>query len=84
MRWNLTIKKGDSGSAGLPEQNRVIIEAPKTDIKSDKNWSPTQKTTKIDQKSQNAENDKIDKTQKVTKSDKMENVKSEKMIKMQK
>jgi len=35
MRSNLTTKRGDSGSAGLPEEKCVIIEAPKTDTKID-------------------------------------------------
>jgi len=32
-------QKGDSGSAGLPEEKRVMIEAPKFNTKSDKNQS---------------------------------------------
>ena len=37
MRSNLTTKMGDSGSAGTPGEKCVIIEAHKTDTKSDKN-----------------------------------------------
>jgi len=78
---NLTTKRGDSGSAGLPEEKCVIIWAPKlvtkidikliTTLKSDKNW----------QKSSKCKNTKIEKnikTQKVTKTRKW------KIIKMRK
>jgi len=34
---NLTTKRGDSGSAGLPEEKCVMIGAPNLDKKSDKN-----------------------------------------------
>jgi len=37
MRSNLTIKTGDSGSAGMLEENSVITEAPNLDTKTVKN-----------------------------------------------
>jgi len=63
----LTIKRGDSGSAGLLEEKCVIIEAPNLDIKSDKNRCQQLKMTKNDQKSENHKSDKIKKTEKVKK-----------------
>ena len=41
MRSNLTTKRGDSGSAGLPEEKCVIVEAPNLDTKIDQNSSLT-------------------------------------------
>jgi len=37
MRSNLTTKRGDSGSAGMLEENSVIIGALNLDTKSDQN-----------------------------------------------
>jgi len=37
MRSNLTTKRGDSGSAGLPEKKCVIIGALNLDTKNDQN-----------------------------------------------
>ena len=74
MRSNLTTKRGDSGSAGLPEEKRVIIEAPNLVSKSDQNKCTTWKSDKKWSKSakhknqQNQKNRKSDKTQKSTKS----------------
>ena len=78
MWSNLTTKRGDSGSAGLLEEKCVIIEAPKTDTKRDKNWSATRKSTKNDQKSRKLKNSKIKKIQKTEKVTKSENQKSSK------
>ena len=46
MRSNLTIKRGDSGSAGMLEKNSVMIEAPKTDTKNDQKFITTIKIDK--------------------------------------
>jgi len=46
MRSNLTIKTGDSGSAGMLEKNSVMIEAPKTDTKNDQKFITTIKIDK--------------------------------------
>jgi len=86
---NLTTKRGDSGSAGLPEKKCVIIGAPNLVTKSDTNWSQTLKMIKKCQKStkqKKCKNTKIIKTQKVTKhkntkSSKVRKWKSEKVIK---
>jgi len=82
MWSNLTTKRGDSGSAGLPEEKCVIIEAPKTDTKSDQKWCHQQKITKNHQKSTKHKNSKIEKTRKSEKTQKQENWKSEKVIKL--
>ena len=82
LRHFLTTKRGDSGSAGLPEQKCVIIEALNLDTKMSKNWSSTWKTTKIDQKSSKHKNSKIDKIRKTEKVTKPEKWKSEKVTKL--
>jgi len=74
----LTTKKGDSGSAGMLEENSVMTEAPKLVTKSDTNSSQQQKINKNDQKSTKSKISKIDKTQKVTKTEKQKNRKSTK------
>ena len=78
MRSNLTIKRGDSGSAPLLEIKCVIIEAPNLTTKIDQKWWQTWKMTKNDQKLQKWENDKIEKMQKVIKTQKPENQKTRK------
>jgi len=82
MRSNLTTKKGDSGSAGLPGEKCVMIEAPNLTTKSDKNWSSTWKTTKKCQKSRKWKSDKIKKMKKVKKWQNAENQNHEKVIKL--
>ena len=77
----MTTKRGDSGSAGLLGEKCVIIEAPKTDTKSDQKYVNTQKMIKNQQKSTKQKNIKIEKIKKVTKIRKPENAKSEKVIK---
>jgi len=67
----LTTKRGDSGSAGLPEQKCVMIQAPNLDTKSDQKHVNTQKMTKKQQKSQIIKNMKIRKSEKVTKHEKV-------------
>jgi len=84
MRSNLTTKRGDSGSAGLLEEKCVMIQAPKFDTKMSKNWSPTLKMTKNDQKWQNTKNSKIMKMQKSEKVTKYKNTKSVKVRKSEK
>jgi len=64
---NLTTKRGDSGSAGLPERKCVIIGALNLDTKIDQNSTQQQKMTKNDQNSRNAKSDKIKKSEKVKK-----------------
>jgi len=49
---------GDSGSAGLPEEKCVIIEAPNLVTKNDINWTQQQKMTKNDQNSVKQKNRK--------------------------
>jgi len=78
MRSNLTIKKGDSGSAGLLEEKCVIIEAPNLVTKIDTNRCQQQKSDKNHQKSQNQKINKIKKSEKIQKVIKSENQKSEK------
>jgi len=74
-KWsNLTIKKGDSGSAGMLEKKCVIIGALNLDTKMDTNWCQQQKMIKNWQKStkykkwQNQENQKKWKSYKIRKS----------------
>jgi len=67
---NLTIKRGDSGSAGLLEEKCVIIGALKLDTIIDQKSSQTRKMTKNDQKSRKQKSDKNQKMQKVIKSTK--------------
>ena len=46
MRSNLTIKKGDSGSAGMLGEKCVMIEAPNLDTKKSQKSSTTIKSDK--------------------------------------
>jgi len=81
MRANLTTKRGDSGSAGLPEEKCVIIWAPKLVTKNDQKLTTTRKSDKNHQNPQNTKINKIKKTEKVIKSTKCKidkSVKSEK------
>jgi len=78
MRWNLTTKTGDSGSAGLLEEKCVMIWALNLDTKIDQKWCQHQKSIKIHQKSRNQKNRKKWKSEKVTKTWKSKSSKSEK------
>ena len=71
--WNLTTKRGDSGSAVMLEEKCVIIEAPKTDTIIDQNSSLTEKSDKNDQ------NQKMQKMRKVRKCKKWQNQKIRKV-----
>jgi len=64
----LTTKKGDSGSAGLPEEKCVTIEAPKMNTKNDQKSTQQQKLIKNRQKSTKQKNRKKRKSEKVIKS----------------
>jgi len=75
----LTTKRGDSGSAGMLEENSVITEAPKTDTIIDQKSSQTRKSDKNLQKSTKLKNIKINKIKKVTKSEKVKNAKTQKV-----
>jgi len=61
MWSNLTTKRGDSGSAGMPEEKCVINQAPNLDTKSDQKTTQQQKINKNQQKSSKHKNAKIDK-----------------------
>jgi len=79
MWSNLTIKRGDSGSALMLGEKCVITEAPNLDKKSDKNWSKSSKSEKWENQ-EKWKSDKNTKTvkSKIIKNDKMQNQKSEK------
>jgi len=82
MRSNLTTKRGDSGSAGLPEEKCVIIEAHNLDTKITQKWCQQQKMIKNQQKPENAKSSKIRKSRKCKKWQKRENQNHQKVTKL--
>ena len=79
MRSNLTIKRGDSGSALMLGEKCVITEAPNLVTKNDTKWSRAIKSDKKWQKTRKQKNRKIMKMQKVIKSTKCKSVKIRKV-----